>query len=63
MEVKVKVKRFDPEAEAPESYWTDYQVEVDRYTTVLDALINIREDMDGTLSLRCSRTSRSNPWA
>ncbi len=54
MEVKVKVKRFDPEAEAPESYWTDYQVEVDRYTTVLDALINIREDMDGTLSLRCS---------
>ena len=54
MEVKLKVKRYDPEVEAPESYWADYQVEVDQYTTVLDALINIREDMDGTLSLRCS---------
>ena len=54
MEVKVRVKRYDPEAENPASYWADYAVEVDKFTTVLDSLITIREDMDGSLALRCS---------
>ncbi len=54
MELAVKVRRYDPEAEEPASYWSEYKVEVDEYTTVLDTLINIREDIDGTLSLRCS---------
>ena len=54
MQITVKVKRFDPESENPAAYWSDYQVEIDQFTTVLDALITIREDMDGTLSLRCS---------
>ena len=54
MEVTVKVKRFDPESEDPASYWADYNVEVDQFTTVLDTLITIREDMDGSLALRCS---------
>ncbi len=54
MQITVKVKRYDPESETPESYWSEYQVEIDQFTTVLDTLINIREDMDGTLSLRCS---------
>jgi succinate dehydrogenase / fumarate reductase iron-sulfur subunit len=54
MELAVKVRRYDPENEEPVPYWSEYKVEVDEYTTVLDTLINIREDMDGTLSLRCS---------
>ena len=54
MEVTVKVKRFDPDVEAPASYWADYNVDVDQFTTVLDTLIKIREDIDGTLALRCS---------
>ena len=54
MQVPVKIRRFDPEADSPASYWAEYRVEVDQFTTVLDTLINIREDMDGTLSLRCS---------
>ena len=54
MEVTVKVKRFDPEGEDPAPYWADYNIEVDRFTTVLDTLIKIREDIDGSLALRCS---------
>ena len=54
MELTVRVKRFNPEVEAPEPYWSEYQVEVDPFTTVLDTLIKIREDQDGTLALRCS---------
>lgn len=54
MDVTIKIKRYDPEAEIPESYWQDYSVTLDDSATVLDGLIKIREEMDGTLSLRCS---------
>ena len=54
MDVTVRVKRFDPEAERPESYWQEYAVTVADNATVLDALIKIREELDGTLTLRCS---------
>ena len=54
MDVTIKVKRFDPEAADPQSFWQDFTVEIDDKGTVLDALIKIREDNDGTFSLRCS---------
>ena len=54
MEVTVRVKRYNPEAENPAPYWADYTVETDHFTTVLDTLIKIREEVDGSLALRCS---------
>ena len=54
MDVTIKIKRYDPEVEAPESYWQDFSLTLDDSATVLDGLIKIREEMDGTLSLRCS---------
>ena len=54
MDVTIKVKRFDPEAADPQPFWQDFTVEIDDKGTVLDALIKIREDNDGALSLRCS---------
>ena len=54
MEVTLKVKRYNPEAPVPESYWSDYTVGVEPFTTVLDTLIKVREDVDGSLALRCS---------
>ena len=54
MEATFKVRRYNPEAESPAPYWADYRVEVDHFTTVLDSLIKIREDIDGSLALRCS---------
>jgi succinate dehydrogenase / fumarate reductase iron-sulfur subunit len=54
MDVTVKIKRFDPEAEQPAPYWQEYAVTVADNATVLDALIKIREEQDGTLTLRCS---------
>jgi succinate dehydrogenase / fumarate reductase iron-sulfur subunit len=53
MEVKLKVLRYDPEAGSPPEY-KNYAVELDQSATVLDALIEVREFHDGTLSLRCS---------
>ncbi len=54
MEVKVNIKRYDSDADAPASYWQEFSLTVPETATVLDALIQIREEMDGTLSLRCS---------
>ena len=54
MDVTVRIRRYDPEAGNPESYWQDFPLTLDDSATVLDALIKIREEQDGTLSLRCS---------
>ena len=54
MEVTFNVKRFDPESARPGPYQQEYRVELDGSSTVLDGLIKIREEVDGTLALRCS---------
>ncbi|MFQ5860612.1 MAG: succinate dehydrogenase iron-sulfur subunit [Dehalococcoidia bacterium] len=54
MQATIKVQRFNPEAEKSQPYWQEYQLEIEDYATVLDALIKTREEVDGTLALRCS---------
>ena len=54
MEVTLNVKRFDPEAPSNTSYSQEYTLEIEDYSTVLDALIKVREEIDGSLALRCS---------
>ncbi|HLF72243.1 MAG TPA: succinate dehydrogenase iron-sulfur subunit [Dehalococcoidia bacterium] len=54
MEVKLKVKRFDPESTDAEASFQDYSVELPESASVLDSLIEVREYQDGSLALRCS---------
>ena len=54
MDVTLRVRRYNPESESPEPYWEEFPVSIEDNATVLDALIKVREDVDGTLSLRCS---------
>ncbi len=54
MEVALNVKRYAPEAENPESYYQEFSVEMDETATVLDGLLKVREEIDGTLAVRCS---------
>jgi succinate dehydrogenase / fumarate reductase iron-sulfur subunit len=54
MDVTVKIKRYNPEAQSPAGHWQEYSLAIEDNATVLDALIIIREEFDGTLSLRCS---------
>ena len=55
MKINLKVKRYDPEEQGNgRVWWQDYSVEASESTTVLDALIKVREEQDGTLGLRCS---------
>jgi len=54
MDVTLNIRRFDPEADQPAAFWQEFPVAIEDNATVLDALIKIREEVDGTLSLRCS---------
>ena len=53
MQANLKVKRFDPADEGGKTWWQEYKVDVHPDSTVLDSLIQIREQEDGTLALRC----------
>lgn len=51
--VKFRVFRFNPKKDFSPR-WQEYEVEADRGTTVLDALLKIREEQDPTLVVRYS---------
>ena len=54
MLANLKVYRQDPQKDEAPHYET-YQVEdLSDFATVLDALIKVREEIDGTLAMRCS---------
>lgn len=53
MEVKLRVRRYDPEGDR-KPYTQEYAVEMPESATVLDSLIQVREEVDETLALRCS---------
>ena len=54
MQAKVNVRRFNPDDEQPKSYDQQFDVEVEDHFTVLDTLIKVREEIDGSLAMRCS---------
>ena len=54
MQVSLNVRRFNPESDDDSTRYQEYDLEVEEYYTVLDALIKVREEVDGSLALRCS---------
>ncbi len=50
--IELRVKRFDPDARGFRE--VSYEIQADRFTTVLDALLGVKERQDPTLSLRYS---------
>jgi succinate dehydrogenase / fumarate reductase iron-sulfur subunit len=51
--VTFRIRRFNPEV-AAESYWEDFQLDIDPKERVLDGLHKIKWDLDGTLTFRRS---------
>ena len=54
MQVTLNVRRYDPDSDQPVPYDQEYSLDVDENATVLDGLIKVREEVDGSLALRCS---------
>jgi len=53
MRVNLRVRRLDPET-AGEPYVQSYSIDAPESATVLDSLLQVREEVDGTLAFRCS---------
>ncbi len=53
MNVKVKVRRFNPEKDR-RPYWSEFKVEAQPMDRVLDVLQSIKENQDGSLTYRRS---------
>ncbi len=53
MRTQITIQRFNPD-KAPEHFVSNYSIEYDRGTTLLSALLNIKNQMDGTLTFRAS---------
>jgi len=52
-EFTLKIRRYLPESgEAP--YWQEYRVELDGHQSVLEGILKVRGDQDGTVAIRCS---------
>ena len=49
----LKIRRFDPESGDP-AYWQEFNVELDPERSVLDGILQVRGDQDGSLAIRCS---------
>ena len=54
MIVTLNVKRYDPEKSKDNTWYQEYKMDIHQSSTVLDALIHVREEIDGTLGLRCA---------
>ena len=54
MKVTFNISRFNPDTGQPSPYFQEYELDLDNNLTVLDGLILIREEIDGTLAIRCS---------
>ena len=53
MQTQITVQRFNPDL-APNHFVSNYSIEYDRGTTLLSALLHIKNQIDGTLTFRAS---------
>ena len=49
----VKVRRYQPES-GRGPFWQEFEVELEESLSVLDALLQARSNLDGSLAVRCS---------
>src|SRR4026208_732776 len=49
----LKIRRFDPESGEP-AYWQGFTVAREPARSVLDGILQVRGDQDGSLAIRCS---------
>ena len=49
----LKVRRYQPESDRG-AFWDEFDVDLDPTLSVLDGLLQARDDQDGTLAVRCS---------
>jgi succinate dehydrogenase / fumarate reductase iron-sulfur subunit len=49
----LKIRRFDPRS-GQAAYWDEHRVELGPRSSVLDAILKVKDEVDGSLGIRCS---------
>ena len=52
-EYLLKIRRFDPKS-GDAAYWDEHAVELGDSNSVLDAILKVRDEVDGSVGIRCS---------
>src|SRR5947209_4283162 len=52
-EYTLRIRRYDPQS-GEAAYWEDHQVEMEPKRSVLDAILKIKDETDGSIGIRCS---------
>ncbi len=52
-EYTLRIRRFDPQS-GEAAYWDDHQVQLEGSKSVLDAILKVRDEVDGSVGIRCS---------
>lgn len=52
-EYTLKIRRYDPQS-GEAAYWDEHHVELAETQSVLDAILKVRDDVDGSIGIRCS---------
>jgi len=52
-EYLLKIRRFDPQS-GQAAYWDEHRVELDETQSVLDGILKVRNEVDGSVGIRCS---------
>src|SRR3954465_5385350 len=52
-EYVLKIRRFDPESGQP-AYWQEFDVDLEPERSVLDGILQAKDEQDGSIGIRCS---------
>jgi succinate dehydrogenase / fumarate reductase iron-sulfur subunit len=52
-EYLLRIRRFDPKS-GEAAYWDEHRVELGARNSVLDAILKVRDEVDGSVGIRCS---------
>src|SRR5436309_6980115 len=52
-EYTLRIRRFDPQS-GEAAYWDEHQIELGERNSVLDAILKVRDAIDGSVGIRCS---------
>jgi succinate dehydrogenase / fumarate reductase, iron-sulfur subunit len=52
-EYLLKIRRYDPQS-GHAAYWDEHRVELDATKSVLDAVLKVKNEVDGSVGIRCS---------
>src|SRR5579875_1495702 len=52
-EYLLKIRRFDPQS-GQAAYWDEHRIEMEESQSVLDGILKVRDEIDGSVGIRCS---------